>query len=457
MRKNEYSMEPADVPKVKTTYREIVTKIPVPESIPLLERLWAVEAKSLHWQAPVIWDRAEGSNVFDKYGNKWLDLSCGIVVTNIGHGRKEVIDAIVKQAQYGLLYNFTFPSEVRMNLLEKLVEITPPYLQKGFLMSAGSEATENALKLMRRYAHVTSSPDKNVVVSFNRAFHGRTLGAQMMGGLPPLKNWIMNPDPDIIQVPHPNEFYDGDTSFDTFEKSLEEQGVKPENVAGVILEGIQGSTVFGVPKAYAQALRKWTTDHGALMVYDEVQMGFGRTGKMFSYMHYDVEADIVALGKAISGNMPISATLARKEIMDVFKPGEMTSTHTGNPIACAAALANLDVMMKENLIDRCAKLGVPFKKEIDSIVDKHGLVGYGNAVGLIAGLQIVNPGTNEPRKDLAYRINQKLYEKGIMVFCPVGPATIKLAPPFTIPEDALLEALAVVDEAVGEVESEEGL
>ncbi|MHA1793859.1 MAG: class-III pyridoxal-phosphate-dependent aminotransferase [Promethearchaeota archaeon] len=449
-----YSIEPKEVPLVDTKYRKICTKIPVPESIPLLKRLRGVEARSLHWQAPIFWDKAEGINVFDKYGNKWLDMSSGIVVTNIGHGRKEVIDAIVKQAKHGLLYNFTFPSEIRMKLIEKLVEISPSYLQKAFLMSAGSEATENALKLMRKHAHVIGGPEKNVVVSFNHAFHGRTLGSQMMGGIPALKDWIVNHDPDIIQVPHPNGFYNENTSFELFAETLNEKGIKPENVAGVIVESVQGSTVFSFPKEYIQKLRKWCDKNGALLVFDEVQMGFGRTGKLFGYMHYDVTADIVCLGKAISGSLPISATLAKKEIMDVFAPGQMTSTHTGNPVACAAAIANIDVLMGENLIDRAAEMGRIFKEKIDDLVKNHDICGYGNSLGLIGGIQIVNPNTREPRKDLAYRINQKLYEKGVMVFCPVGPATVKLAPPLIIPEEALLEAMDVVDEAIREVELE---
>ena len=452
-----YTIEPKEVPKIDTKYRTIQTKIPVPESIPLLKRLRKVEARSLHWQAPIFWDRAQGVNVFDKYGNKWLDMSSGIVVTSVGHGRQEVIDAVKKQADHGLLYNFTFPSEIRMQLLEKLVEITPPYLEKGFLMSAGSEATENALKLARKYAHITHGLEKNVIVSFQYAFHGRTLGSQMMGGLPKLKDWIKNHDPDMIQVPHPNGFYNEDVSFDLFEQTLEDKGIEPERVAAVMLESYQGSTVFPVPKQYAQKLRDWTTKNGALMLYDEVQVGFGRTGKFLGYQHYDVKPDVVCLGKAISGSLPISATLARKEIMDVFSPGEMTSTHTGNPLSCAAALANIEILLKEELIDRCVKMGNVLEKQLAEVVERHPICGFLSAKGLFAGIQITNPGTKTPRKDLAYKINQKLYEKGVMVFVPVGPATVKMAPPFIIPEDAIMEAVSVLDESISEVEKEEKL
>lgn len=449
-----YTIEPKDVPHVNTKHRTIQTKIPVPESIPLLKRLRAVEARSLHWQAPIFWDRAEGYNVFDAYGNKWLDLSSGVAVANIGHGRKEVIDVIAAQARRSLLYNFTFPSEIRMQLLEKLVEITPSYLEKAFLMSAGTEATENALKLARKHAHVTAGPKKNVVVSFQYAFHGRTLGAQMLGGLPPLKDWIVNHDPDIVQVPHPDGFFNEDTSFALFEKTLEQKGIDGKNVAGILLEAYQGSTSFGVPLRYAQDLAKWAKDHGALLMFDEIQCGLGRTGKMFGYEHYGVKADVVCLGKAISGCMPISATMATAGVMDVFPPGEMTSTFTGNPLACAASIANLDVLMREKLIERSAALGEVFAREVARIVEKHGVCGFGSSKGLFAGIQIVTPGTKTPRKDLAYRINQKLYEKGVMIFAPVGPATVKMAPPFVIPEEALLEAMAVLDEAVSEVEAE---
>ena len=452
-----FTVNPKDVPSVDTEHRKICTQLPVPESIALMNRLRAVEAFSLHWQYPVFWDRAENYNVYDKYGNKWIDLSSGIAVANAGHGRKEVIDAIVKQAQHGLLYNFTFPSEIRTIFLEKLVAFAPPYLQKAFLMSSGSEACENLLKLTRKYAHVKYGKEKNIIITFENSFHGRTLGAQMMGGLPPLKDWITNSDPDIYQVPFPDGYYNENVSFELFEATVSKLGIDPEKVAGVIVEGFQGANVHFMPIEYGQKLATWCKKHNALMVYDEVQSGFGRMGMDFGFMQYDIEADIISLGKGISGSTPISATLARKEIMDVFIPGSMTSTHTGNPISLAAAIANLELFEKEKLVELAAKTGEVLQEEVQRIVKKYAVCGVGTGKGMIAGIQIVKPGTKEPQKQWAYEIIQKIIEKGVMMFAPVGKATVKFAPPFIIPVDALKEAMGVVDEAIGEFLQENNL
>ncbi len=412
--------EPKEVPPVETSYRKICTEIPVPDSIPILKKLRERQPNSLDWQAPIIWDHAEDFNIFDKYGNKWIDMSSGIAVANTGHSRKEVFDAIKKQIDQGMAYNFTFPSEIRMKLLDKLAEITPDNFTKGFFMSAGSEATENALKLMRGWALRTVSKDKNVIISFQNAFHGRTLGAQLMGGLPPLKNWIINHDPDIIQVPFPDGYLNEDLSFSTFEQSLKEQNINPERVAGVIVEGFQGANVDFLPYEYAQELKKWCTENNALLTFDEVQSGFGRTGKLFAFEHYDFQPDIMCLGKALSGVLPISATLTRPEIMDVFVPGEMTSTFTGNPLSCAASLANLELYEKENLVEKGAKIGEVMNVRAREIAEKYEIVGRATGKGPICGLGMTDPGSKAGNKDIAYAVNQKLYEKGVMVFAPVG-------------------------------------
>ncbi|MCP4760248.1 MAG: aspartate aminotransferase family protein [archaeon] len=452
-----YTIEPKTVPLINTENRTICTQIPVPESIPLLKRLREVESYSLHWQFPIFWDHGEGFNVYDKYGNKFIDFSCGIAVTSIGHGHKEVIDAIVKQTQHGLLYNFTFPSEIRMKLLEKIIEYTPSHLNKAFLMCSGSEACECMIKIMRKYTQTKYNPEKNIIITFENAFHGRTLGSQIAGGLPALKDWIKNSDPDNIQVPFPDGYYNEDTSFDLFEKTLKEKGINLDNICGVMVEGFQGSHVHFMPNEYAKKLEKWCKDHNALLAFDEVQSGFGRSGKKFGFMHYNVEPDVISLGKGISGCLPISATVARKEIMDVFPPGTMTSTHTGNPVSCAAALANIEVMEREKLVEKSAELGKILQDRIQKLVEKYDIIGDGTGRGLISGMQVVEPGTKNPNKQLAYEINQRIIEKGVMLFAPVGKATVKFAIPFVISETALIEGLDAVDEAIGEIIAEKNL
>src|SRR6185295_4224832 len=216
---------------VDTKYRKIVTPIPVPDSIPILERLKRFEPEAMGGQPPVVWDRAQGVYVFDRWGNMWLDWSSGVLITNAGHGRKEIVNAIIEQAQKPLLTNYCFPSEIRAALVQRLVELSPAPMDKVFLLTTGSETVECAIKLARTYGIQRAGPEKMGIVSFERAFHGRTLGAQMVGGIPSLKQWIGNLDPAMVQVPFPDGFRTEDTRFEVFEKSLHEQGMKPHQVA----------------------------------------------------------------------------------------------------------------------------------------------------------------------------------------------------------------------------------
>lgn len=446
-----FSLEPRQVPYVSTKYRKIITKFPVPESIPLLQRLRAAEPVSMQGQPPVIWEKAEKFSIYDKWGNQWLDFSSGVLVTNAGHGREEICQAMIKQIQHGLIHNYCFPSEIRMQACEKILSISPKYLNKVFLLTTGSEATECALKLARTWGQKIGGKKKNVIVSFENAFHGRTLGAQLMGGSPALKEWIVNKDQEIVQVPFPDGFYNEKISFDHFEKALIAQDINPDNVCGVISETYQGGGADFLPVKYAQLLRKWTTEHHALMIYDEVQAGFGRTGKMFGFEHYNVQPDLVCLGKGISSGMPISAVLGRQEILDIYPPGSMTSTHTGNPVACAAVIANIDLILKENLVENAAKIGELMQKRLQEIVVEHEVTGVCHGKGLVAGLQIVQPNTIKPDKPLSIKICERIIEKGVMLFAPVGRATLKLAPPLCITEDAMKEGIMVIDDAIGEI------
>src|ERR1051325_4498237 len=198
--------EPREVPRIKTPYRRIATRLPVPESLPLLQKLRANEPASMRGQPPVVWQRAENFQVYDAYGNMWLDFSSGFLITNAGHGRREIVDAVVRQAQRGLLTSYCFPNEARARLVELLVSLAPKPLNRAFLLTTGSETIECAIKLSRTYGAKKGGAKKINIVSFERAFHGRTLGSQMIGGVPGLKSWIHNLDPNMVQVPFPDGF-----------------------------------------------------------------------------------------------------------------------------------------------------------------------------------------------------------------------------------------------------------
>jgi len=444
-----YELIPRRVPRVETKYRRIVTEIPAPGSIPMLELLERTEPLAMRGQPPVIWDRAEGFQVYDAYGNCWIDWSSGVLITNAGHGRQEIIDAIVAQAQRHLLTTYCFPTDTRAQLVERLAGLLPEPLKKIFLLTTGSEAVECAIKLCRTEGVRVGGRKKVVFVSFDKAFHGRTLGAQQAGGIPSLKEWIVNLDPGFVQVPFPDGFRTEDTSFAYFEKCLAEAGVAAENVCGVMLETYQGGSASFAPPEYMRQLRQWCERHKALLVCDEVQAGFGRTGTMWGFEHYGIVPDLATFGKGISSSLPLSAVAGRPDIMDLHPPGSMTSTHTGNPVCCAAALASIDLVVKENLVENSRKMGVVLHAGLRRLKVKFPEFGWVDGKGLVAGVACVKPGTKDPDGELAWEVVNKCIQKGVLMFSPVGfmGSTVKIAPPLVINEEALLESIGVLEEA----------
>jgi len=448
----EYPLVPRRVARVETPFRRIVTDLPVPESIPILERLARYEPLAMRGQPPVVWHRAEGFQVYDAWGNCWVDWSSGVLITNAGHGRAEIIDAVIEQARARLLTNYCFPSEIRARLVERLAGLLPEPLKKVFLLTTGSETIECAIKLARAWGVKQGGRNKHVIVSFEKAFHGRTLGAQQAGGIPELKQWIVNLDPGFVQVPFPDGFWTEDTSFENFERSLFEQEVEPQNVAAVLLETYQGGTAAFAPAEYMQALRQWCTGHKALLICDEVQAGFGRTGTLWGFEHYGIVPDLACFGKGISSSLPISAVAGRAEVMDQFAPGTMTSTHTGNPICCAAALASIETLLRDNLIEHARRVGALLHEKLGELASRHRQIGAVLGKGMVAGVICVRPENGQPDGDLAWEVVRRSMEKGVLMFSPVGylGSTIKIAPPLVLSEAALEDSVAGFAEAFAE-------
>jgi 4-aminobutyrate aminotransferase/diaminobutyrate-pyruvate transaminase/4-aminobutyrate aminotransferase/(S)-3-amino-2-methylpropionate transaminase len=445
-------MSPKPVSRIETKYRRMATDFPVPESLPLLEKLRTYEPRAMQGQPPVVWDRAEGFQVWDPYGNCWIDWSSGVLITNAGHGRKEIVEAIKQQADSKLLANYCFPSEIRTRLVERLATILPEPLKKVFLLTTGSEAVECAIKLCRTHGVKVGGRSKHVIISFEKSFHGRTLGSQQAGGIPALKEWIVNLDEGFVQAPFPDGFRTPDVSFDFFLKSLHDAGVSPPQVAGVILETYQGGSASFAPPEYMKSLRAWCDAHKALLVCDEVQAGFGRTGKLWGFEHYGIVPDITTWGKGISSSMPLAAVVGRPDVMDLHPPGSMTSTHTGNPICCAATLASIDIILEEDLAGNSARMGEILHSELRRMRQQYRQIGYVDGKGLVAGVACVKPGTKEPDAALAGRIVEKCIEKGVLMFSPVGfgGATVKICPPLVINEEAMRESLGVFSETFAE-------
>lgn len=447
-----YPIEPVDVELVDTKYRTIKTAIPHRDSVATLQRLRDIEPQCMEGQPPIVWKRAEGASVWDAWGNRWIDFSSGVLITNAGHGRAEMVDAIVSQAKGQLLTSYCFPHESRRELVEALQGVAPRRDDKVMLLSTGSEATEMCVKLSREHGRaVGKSP--NVFVSFDNSFHGRTLGAQLAGGVPDLKKWIGYDDTHFVQVPFP----DGgvrcgpeDNEFSAFERSLCEAGVSAHQVCGVMTETYQGGNSSFAPTSYIQQLRQWCNDHKALLIMDEVQAGFGRTGTFWGFEHYGIQPDLIACGKGISGSLPISAVIGRSHIMDLFPPGSMTSTHSGNPVCCAAALASLKLILAENLPERASRIGSVLQDSSQRIQRRFSdviLASHGK--GLVTSLHCVKPGTNEADANLAWRVIGRGVQCGVMLFGPVGfaGASVKISPPLMIEQEALEEGMQVVEQA----------
>lgn len=451
-----FPVTPAKVAPVQTKNRRIATQIPHPDSVAILERLRKVEPICMEGQPAIVWDRADNYHIFDAYGNQWIDFTSGVLITNAGHGRKQMRDAVAQVANHGLLTTYCFPHKYRADLTEALQKVAPRSDDKVMLLSTGSEATELCLKLAREHGRRLGR-NEGVFVTFNNAFHGRSLGSQFAGGIPGLKEWIGYTDKHFVNLPFP----DGGVrspkeadDFSYFEKELAKQGIKPEQVIGVMTETYQGGNSSFAPPAYIQALRKWCDDNKVVLIMDEVQAGFGRTGKFWGFEHYGIKPDLIACGKGISGSLPLSAVIGKKELLDQFPPGSMTSTHSGNPVCCAAALASLNIIHDEKLVENAAKTGEILqaagkriqKRFSDVILASHGK-------GLVCSLHCVKPGSTEPDPSFAWKVILKAVQSGVMLFGGVGSAgaSVKISPPLTIPADVLEEALTVLEECFAAV------
>ena len=450
-----YDLTPVDVPAVDTPFRTIKTQLPVPESLPIFAALADSEPVSMMGQPPVIWDRAEGVQIFDAWGNKWLDWSSCVLISNAGHGREEIKQALLDSIEQGLLATYVFVHEKRAALTKALQALSPdPETYQVFLLSTGSEATENCIKLARTYAMEKYGNDRKIFVSFENAFHGRTLAAQLAGGMSKLKNWIAGEGDNFVQVPFPDGYKNENTSFDLFLDTLKEKGIRPEQIAGVMSESYQGVGPDFMPKEYAKKLEAFCKENDIVLIMDEVQAGFGRTGKMFCYELYDIQPDLIACGKGISSSLPLSAVIGRKDIMGLYAPGSMTSTHSGSPLPVVAALKSLELIEKEHLVENSAKLGEILKPELERIQQKYPeVLGCVRASGLVAGIQCVLPGTKTPNPELAVKINERCFHKGLLMFAPVGIGgeCIKIAPPLNITEVQLRDGLSVLEEACDEI------
>lgn len=449
-----YDLIPEQTKKIKTKHREICTPIPHPDAIEIIKELRVYETDSMHDQLPILWDSAIDYQIFDGFGNCFIDLTSTIFVANIGHSHPKVVQAIQNSCAKPLLNNYYYPSRERRDFVKKLIEVSPSHLDKCILYSTGAETTEAAFKTMRQNG---KRIDKNkiIILSFMGSFHGKTTGSQQLGGKAGGKEWIVNLDKDIYHLPFPTEWYlkeSGLSAGELFRRdvfALEKQGLDAKNVAGIIMEPYQGWGALFYPQEYIDAMVTWAKENQVLITVDEVQAGFGRTGKLFGFEHYNMEPDLVCMGKAISSSIPLSAIIGRAEILNIDP--SMNSTHGGNPLACAASLASLNVLIDEELVEQSRVKGKVLEKELFQWQKEHpNLISFISVRGLVAAVFFAKEGSEELDIELVDKLIYRAMLKGVNSVRTLS-GTIKFGPPLSIPEDALIEAIHVYKECLIEI------
>jgi acetylornithine/succinyldiaminopimelate/putrescine aminotransferase len=423
---------------MKYKYIDIKTKIPHPETKKILNILSKYEPKSMTNGLPIIWDRAEGFNVWDKWGNKFIDFTSTIFVTNSGHGTSEICSAIRKKITKPLLHSYTFPTEIRAKFVEKLIDITPDFCEKVFLLSSGSEACDCAVKLMINKS-IKQSDSKRVIISIRGSMHGKTfLGEKLKGNFDNNK-WVHSHSPNFYQL---SPCFQYRNFKDDMTEILQKRGVK--DIAGFMIESYQGWSAKFYNKLYIQQLVKFSRENNISVCFDEIQGGFGRTGKLFAYEHYEVEPDLLCLGKGLGGGIPISAVIGRKKFFNV---DDLSSTHSGNPLCCGAALANINNIIDNNLVEEARKKGIFLEDYLNLIKRKYlNIITEINCKGLLGALIFKN-------SKIADNICFKAMEKGLLLVY-TGRESIKIGCPLIIPNEALVEGITILDKAIEEVYNE---
>ena len=449
-----FSRVPINVPKVNTKYRVINTAIPAPGTEKSLRLLEKYESRSMQGQIPIIWDKAENFNIYDEHGNKWIDFTSTIFVSNVGHSNSNVCNTVKKVLEKPLIHSYAYANEKRVQYHEKLVEFAGPPFEKAFLLSAGTEATEAALKLMRMNGQ-KNKKRKMGIICIDGNWHGRTLGAQMMSGNPSQKEWIGYHDPNIYHIPFPYPWaLNGKTGGEFLEiglNNLRKSGVDlSKDICGFMLETFQGWGAVFYPKDFVKAIETICKKNNLLLSFDEMQSGFARTGKKFGYEHYEVKADLICVGKGMGSGLPLSGVLGKAEIMDLPEVGNMSSTHSANPICCVAGLATIVEIEKKNLVVKASTNGSVLFGNLNELQEKYpNVIKYVLGKGMIAALLFQSPVKHISDSYFTSMVAEKCYQKGLLVV-HTGRESIKIGPPLTISEDALIEGVETLGESIND-------
>ncbi|TMD70833.1 MAG: 4-aminobutyrate--2-oxoglutarate transaminase [Chloroflexi bacterium] len=399
---------------------------------------------------PITVDRARGSELWDISGKRYIDFAGGIGVMNVGHAHPRVTQAVQEQLERATHTSFQVVHyESYLRLAERLCQVAPiAGAAKAIFFSTGAEAIENAVKIAR------AATGRPAVISFRGGFHGRTLLAlSLTGSVQPYKQDFGPYAAEIYQSPFPYEYrgWNAEAALADLNNLLESE-VGPKRVAAIVIEPVLGEGGFvPAPIDFMHGLRELTARHGILLIADEIQTGFGRTGKFFAIEHSGVQPDLITVAKSLAAGFPLSAVVGRAEIMDAPDPGGLGGTYGGNPVACAAGVAVMDIMRDEKLPERAARIGSVVEERMQSWAKEHEVIGDVRAVGAMAGLELVrNRKTKEPADKETAQILGAAREKGLIILrCGVHHNVVRTLMPLTIPDDQLEEGLDILGASLG--------
>jgi len=428
---------------------ELRTAVPGPRSQEILERKERVVAEPLSIYLPLVAAEARGATITDVDGNTFIDFTGGVGCLNVGHSHPRLVSAAQEQLERFSHTDFTIiPYELYVTLAERLIEASPfASPAKAAFFNAGTEAVENAIKFARSY---TKRP---AVIAFEGAFHGRTLlSMTLTSKTHPYKAGLGPFAPEVYRVPFANDYRGPSTeeALAALERAFTTQ-VAAEQVAAIVVEPVQGEGGFVVaPREFLQGIRRICDEHGIVLVIDEVQTGFGRTGRMFATEHYGIEPDLMTLAKSIAGGLPLSAVIGKAEIMDAPGDSAIGGTYVGNPVAQAAALAVLDVFEEEGLVERGAEVGDRIRSAMTSWQERFPQIGDVRGLGAMLAIELVRDrGTKEPDAELATAVVEAALERGLLLLkSGIYSNCIRVLVPLSITDAQLDESLGVWEDAL---------
>jgi 4-aminobutyrate aminotransferase len=432
----------------------IKTELPGPKARAMIERDTAVVSPSYPRDYPFVMSHGRGVEVWDVDGNRFLDFVAGIAVCSTGHSHPSVVAAVTDAAQNFLHISSDYWHEHQVRLGERMAEIAPmgePAM--SFFAQSGTESVEGALKLAR---YVTG---RSRFIGFLGGFHGRTMGSlaftaskytQQKGFFPTM--------PGVTHIPYPNNFRpllagadQGAAVLSYLEDVLFQSNVPPSEVAAILVEPIQGEGGYIVPPdGFLAGLRALCDRHGILLIFDEVQSGIGRTGKMFASQHWGVSPDIMTLAKGLGSGLPIGMVVAKRSIMSQWKRGAHGNTYGGNPLCCAAALATLE-LVSGGLMENAARMGEHFMQRLRELQTRHEVIGEVRGKGLMIGMELVTDRVSrKAARELCDRVIDRAFHNGLLLLS-CGQSTVRFMPPLVVSAAEIDEAVAILDATLSEV------